>query len=54
MITEIENPFMEDSDDLLVLHTKDIVESAVNETVNNIHTIGLEQFRSFVLERLLE
>ena len=54
IIADCENPFMEDSDDLLVLQTKSIVDGAVNETVNNIHTVGLEQFRCFVQERLLE
>lgn len=46
------NPFLELSQDLLVIDTKDIVDVKVAETVKNIETIGAKQFEDFVSQRL--
>ena len=54
MIMEI-NPFLETSSDLLVvLDTKGITDGAVIDTVNKIEKHGLEQYSTFVNERLLK
>ncbi|CAC5423003.1 unnamed protein product [Mytilus coruscus] len=54
VIDEMDNPFLEDSKDLLVLDTKDIASESVIETVRNIKQIGKEQYTSFIKERLEE
>jgi len=46
------NPFLENSEDLLVLDTRDIMSSAVTETVRRIETIGEELYKNYVEERL--
>lgn len=48
---EMGNPFEEDSEDLLALDTKDIMDTAVVETVKNVVKIGQDQYREFVKER---
>ncbi|CAC5415945.1 unnamed protein product [Mytilus coruscus] len=40
VIDELGNPFMEDSQDLLVLDTKDIAPTSVVDTIHQIETIG--------------
>lgn len=52
VLDEIGNPFLEHSEDLLVIDTRDIVDSEVAETVRNIETLGEEQYTKFVTERL--
>ena len=44
----LENPFKEDSDDLLVLDTKEISSDNVVATVNTIENAGQGQFQVFV------
>lgn len=51
-IEEMGNPFLEQSEDLLVLDTRDIMDSSVSETVRSIEKMGLQQYKSFVSERL--
>ena len=47
------NPFQEQSSDLLILDTHDIVDSRVAETIRSvIETLGKEQYRQFVTEVL--
>ena len=48
------NPFKEDSDDLLVLDTKEIASTQVVTTVNGIENAGQEQFQMFLEERLIK
>ena len=48
------NPFKEDSDDILVLDTKEFASTQVVATVNRIGNAGQEQFKVFVEERLLK
>lgn len=51
-IEEMGNPFLEESEDLLVLDTRDIIDSSVAETVKRVEEIGKSQFEAFVTERL--
>lgn len=46
------NPFKEDSDDLLVLATKEIPSAQVVTTINGIDNAGQEQFKMFLEEQL--
>ena len=50
VIEELGNPFEEDSQDLLVLDTKEIADSAVIETFRNAKQIGQDQFEAFSKE----
>ena len=49
---EMGNPFSENSEDLLVLDTRDIMSSSVTETVRRVETIGEELYKKYVEERL--
>ena len=49
---EMGNPFLENTQDLLVLDTRDIMETPVAETVRKIESLGEEQHTKFVEERL--
>ncbi len=51
---EMGNPFLERSQDLLVIDTKDIMNAQVAETVRRIKTLGEEQYTEYVTERLEE
>ena len=46
------NPFLELSQDLLVLDTKDIMDVSVAETVRKVERLGREQYDIFINERL--
>ena len=46
------NSFLEKSHDLLVLDTKNIMDASVVESVRKIKSLGLEQYKKFVEERL--
>ncbi len=48
------NPFLEQSEDLLVLDTKDILDPSVAEAVKKVETLGVEQYQKFVEERLVK
>jgi hypothetical protein len=52
VLEELGNPFLEHSQDLLVIDTRDIMDSKVAETVRKIETIGEKQYTKFVEERL--
>jgi hypothetical protein len=47
------NPFTDVSHDLLVLDTKEIASEKVVETVKEIEKVGMQQFNSFVEERVI-
>lgn len=49
---ELGNPFTEESPDLLVLDTKDIMDKSVVNSVKNIERIGKNQYETFKKERL--
>ena len=46
------DPFTEESSDVLVLDSRNIVDVAVADTVQQIEQIGLEQYEAYVGERL--
>lgn len=48
------NPFAEESEDLFTIHTKDVMNSSVVDTVKNVVTLGEEQYQVFVKERFVE
>jgi hypothetical protein len=52
VIQEMGNPFLEESNDLLVLDTKDIMDESVTKTVRKVEAVGQEQYVTFVDERL--
>lgn len=47
---EMGNPFTEESNDLLVLDTKDIADSSAAELIAVHHQRGKEQFKSFMTD----
>lgn len=49
---ELGNPFLEKSQDLLALETRDIKDTSVVEAVRKVETIGKEQYKIYVEERL--
>jgi hypothetical protein len=53
VIEELGNPFIEDSTDLLVLDTKDVMPQCVTESVKNAQEMGQSQYDKFVDERLV-
>ena len=52
-IEEMGNPFMEHSDELLRLHTRDIMDDCVKDTVRKVVKVGQDQYNIFVDERLM-
>ena len=54
VIENMGNPFLENSEDLIVLDTRDFVDASVRETVRNAETLGKEQYEVFVDERLIQ
>ena len=54
VIEEMGNPFEEDSQDLVILDTKNIAGPAAVETVMNAKRIGQEQFEAFTRKCLLD
>ena len=46
------NPFSENSGDLLVLDSRNIVDELVIETMRNTERVGQDQYSFFVAERL--
>ena len=52
VINDMGNPLLEKSHDLPVLDTKNIMDASVVETVRKIKSLGLEQYKKFVEERL--
>ena len=49
---EMINPYLEQSEDLLVLGTRDITDSSVVETVRKIEEIGKAQYQTFATGRV--
>ena len=52
VIEEMGNPFLEKSEHLMVLDTRDILDVSVGETVRKAETLGREQYETFIDERL--
>ena len=53
-VEELGNPFREDSGDLLVLDTKDIMPKEVVDSVKSIEGTGYNQYTAFVKERFVD
>ena len=51
---ELGNPFTEESQNLMAIHTKDIMDDSIAATVKNAQKIGEEQFCLFVKERFID
>ncbi|CAG2188727.1 unnamed protein product [Mytilus edulis] len=54
VMNELGNPFMEDSQDLLVLDTKDIAPTSVVDTIRKIEKIGKTQYEKYIEDRLIK
>ena len=54
VIENMGNPFLENSEDLVVLDTRNILDASVGETVRNAEKLGKEQYQEFVDERLIQ
>ena len=54
VIEEMGSPFLERSNDLLVLDTRNIMDEAVRTTVQKVEVLGMEQYNNFVKERLVD
>ena len=53
-IEELENPFEEESTDLISLVSKDVADPAMKASVKRIKEIGKNQYEAFIKERLME
>lgn len=53
-IKDMGNPFEESSNDLLVLHSRDIVDSEVVTTVKNVEDIGQKGYQEFCQDRFID
>ena len=53
-IEEMGNPFMEETEDLLVLDTKEIMSSDALVRLRKVEEVGTAQFESFIAERLVQ
>ena len=54
VIEEIGNPFLEQSQNLLVLDTRYILDPSVGESVRKAEKLGEKQYHNFVEERLIK
>ena len=52
MFEEFGNPFLKKRQDLLVLDTRDIMDSSIGEAVLGIEALGEGQYRKFIEEWL--
>ena len=53
VIEQMGNPFAENSNDLLVLDSRDLADPAVIDTLRQIKSLGQEQYDTYVNERLV-
>ena len=51
---EMGNPFLEDSEDLLVLDSRNIVDASVRDAIQKIEQLGINQYEVYVKERLVK
>lgn len=54
VIEDMGNPFMKESDDLLVLDSRDIADPAIVKTVRSIEKTDQEQYEKCMTERVIE
>ena len=53
-IEEIGNPFMEETDHLVALDTKQIMSSDAFARLRKVEEVGMAQYESFIAERLMQ
>ena len=53
-LEELRNPFTEGSQDLIAIHSKDIMDASVVSTVKKAEQIGEEQCKTFIKDRLID
>lgn len=53
-IEEMGNPFMEETEDLLVLDTKEIMSLDAVVRLHKVEEVGMAQYESFITERLVQ
>lgn len=51
---ELGNPFESDGENLMAMHTKDIVNDAVFNTIQKASEIGIKQLQLFVKDRFID
>lgn len=51
---EFGNPFLEEGEELMALHTKDVMNAAVVKTVQDVKKVGEKQFETFIKERFID
>lgn len=51
---ELGNPLMEDGEELIVIHTKDIMDAADINTPKNARRIRKDQLQTFITERFVD
>ena len=51
VIRELGNPFLDDSEELLALDTRNNLDESVMNTVRTIHTLGKDQYDRYILQR---
>ena len=54
VISEMGNPFLDQSGDLLILDTRDIMDATVVKSVRTVDELGQKQFQEFCIARLDE
>ena len=54
VIEEMGSPFLEKSNDLLVLDTRNIMNISVGDTMRGIEALGIEKYHNFIKEMLTE
>ena len=53
-ISDLSNPFCDDSTEIFSLYSKDMADGDVLQTINKIKRAGQQQYQIFVKERLVE
>lgn len=54
VIEDYGQPFLENNNDLVIMHSKNIVQTSVITTVENIESTGEAQYQAYVKERIIE
>ena len=54
VMEEMGNPFLEESDDLIVLDSRDILDTCAKEEICNAEKLGEDQYQRFVEDRFLK
>ena len=54
VLEDMGNPFMEESEDLLVLDSRDVADPAIVQTVSEIEKTGQDQYDKYMTERVIE